>query len=297
MASRGQHSALLAIGLASIFFQDLKRRKTEYTEWINVKSSKKAYEEHYDMAGLGQMVEKPEGAAYTFDEPIEGDTIRFTHITYGLAFRCTEEMKEDDQYGIMSRMASELGMSASYNKDVQAASVLNNAFDSNYTGFDGVELCDSAHPLKGGGTLSNVGAADLDSAPLQAAIEAFESWTDHRGFITDHDPKWLIHATGDIWNATTLLETEYKPFSSDNDINVVRSRYGIVPKHLKHLTDADAWFLVGPKESTGMMLYIRKNDSFRGTQDPYNGDDIETARHRLSAGFTHWWNVYGSPGA
>jgi hypothetical protein len=299
MASRGQHSALLAVGLATIFFQQLKVRKTEHTKWINVKSSSKAWEEHYDMAGLGQMVEKAEGASYTFDEPIEGTTIRFTHITYGLAFRVTEEMLEDDQYGIMNRMASELAKSAAYNKDVQATSVLNNAFDSNYTGYDGLELCSEVHVLRGGGTAANEPATqvDLDAAPLQAGIEAFESWTDHRGYITDHTPKMLVHNTGDIWEAATLLETEYKPHSQDNDINVVRSRYGITPLYLKHLTDPDMWFLLGAKGEHGMLMYMRKNDMFRQSDDPYNGDLIHTARHRLSVGFDHWWNVYGSSGA
>lgn len=299
MAARGQHNELLAVGLATVFFKQLKTRDTEHTKWITVKSSKKAYEEHYDMAGLGQMVEKPEGGAYTFDEPIEGTKIRFTHVTYGLAFRVTEEMLEDDQYGIMNRMSTELAKSAAYNKDVQATSVLNNAFDSSYTGYDGVELCSDAHPLRGGGTLANepTTQVDLASAPLQAAIEAFESWTDHRGFYTDHNPKYLIHATGDIWEAATILETEHKPHSADNDINVIKSRYGIMPMHLKHLTDADAWFLIGDKGEHGMLMYMRKNDSFRQSDDPYNGDLIHTARHRLSVGFDHWWNVYGSTGA
>ena len=39
-------------------------------------------------------------------------------------------------------------------KQVKAANVLNNAFDSNFAGGDGVELCSTTHPLVAG-ILSN----------------------------------------------------------------------------------------------------------------------------------------------
>ena len=38
-------------------------------------------------------------------------------------------------------------------KQVKAASVLNNAFDSNFTFGDGKELCATDHPTAGGGNL------------------------------------------------------------------------------------------------------------------------------------------------
>lgn len=300
MAARGAFSALLAPGLFDIFFKKLQVTKMVFEQWINVESSKRAYEEEHKIAGLGQLVEKSEGAVYTFDEPIAGDTVRYTHLTYGLGFRVTEEMLEDDLYGVMNRMSDELAKSAAYNKDVQAATVLNNAFDSNFAGYDGKELCATDHQDLGtAGTQANepATAADLSLVALQAAIETFEGWTDDRGFIVDVEPRTLIHTKGDIWTAGEILESEHVPDSGDNAVNVVRSKYGIKPMHLKFLTDADAWFLVGSKDDHDMKIFIRKDTQFRNSDDPLNGDAIFTARQRLSTGFGDWRGVYGSPGA
>lgn len=300
MALRSAFKELVVPGLKSIFWNQLKTTKSVYTMWINVETSKRAYEEEYKLTGLGQMIQKAEGAVYTFDEPIGGDTVRYTHLTYGLGFRVTEEMIEDDLYGVMNRMSKELGKSAQYNKDVQAASVLNNAFDSTYAGFDGLELCSTAHTDLGtANTQANepATAADLALTSLQAAIEAFEGWTDDRGFMVDVEPRKLIHAAGDIWTAGEILETEQVPDSADNAKNIVKSKYGIVPMHLKFLTDADAWFLTGDKGDHDMKIFIRKDNQFRDSDDPLTGDMLFTARHRLSTGFGDWRGVYGSPGA
>jgi len=297
--ARGTFSPLLAPGLATIFFKKLKIRKTEYTQWINVKKSQRAYEDEYKMAGLGPFMQKGEGEVYSMDEALSGDTLRFTHLTYALGFRVTVEMLEDDLYGIMNKLSSELAKSASYNKDVQCASVLNNAFDSDYTGYNGIELCSIIQDDLDGGTQSNHAAAavDMDLPAVQAALEAFESWTDDRSFIVDVKATWLVHATGDIWMAGELLESEFVPDSADNAKNIVRSKYGIKPMHLKHLTDTDAWFLVADKSGHDMKMYLRVNDQFKNSDDPLNGDAIFTARHRLSVGFGDWRGVWGSPGA
>ena len=50
-ATRGKFSSLLAPGLMTVFFRYLKIHMNEYQEWINVKKSKRAYEDDYEVAG------------------------------------------------------------------------------------------------------------------------------------------------------------------------------------------------------------------------------------------------------
>lgn len=299
--NRGKFSKLLAPGLALVFFQQLNKMiiKNEWQQWCNRKSSKRAYEEEFKMTGLGQMIQKGEGETYTFDEAIPGNTIRFTHLTYGLAFRVTKEMMEDDLYGVMNKMSSELAKSASYNKDVQAASILNNAFSSSFTGYDGLALCHTAHTNLGdSNTQANRPSSDtdLDLPAVQAALEAFNNWTDDRGFVIEGTPRFLVHATGDIWTAGEILESEFVPNNANNAVNIVRSKFGIKPKHLRFLSDADAWFMIGGKGEHDMRMYIRVDDQFNNDDDPLNGDAIFTGRHRLSTGFGDWRQTYGSQG-
>jgi len=260
--------------------------------------SSRAYEEEYKVAGLGQVIQKGEGEVYTYDTPLSGAVIRYTHLTYALAFRITREMLEDDLYGVMNKMSSELAKSAAYNKDVQATSILNNAFNNAYTGFDGLELCSDVHVNLGGGTQANKAATDvdLDLPALQAAVETFESWTDDRGFKLDYAGKMLLHNVGDIWTSGEILGSEFIPTSADNAINVIKTKYNITPHLLKHLTDADAWFLVGDKSDHDMKMWLRVDDEFDNDDDPNNGDAIFSTRHRLSTGHGDWRGIYGSSG-
>lgn len=296
-AVRGKFSPLLAPGLASIFFRTLKDMPTEYTSVINTKKSRRAYEEEYKVAGLGSMFQKAEGAVYTFDEPLSGDTIRYTHLTYGLGYRVTEEMMEDDLYGIMKKMSSELARSAHLNKEVHGHAPYNNAFDSNFPGLDGQPLISASHPLLGGGTLSNLVTGDFSLDALQEAVELFENLTDDRGFKVLMKPKRLLHSPSNIWEVNKVLGSEYEPNTSDNNINVVRSKYGITP-HLDHyFTDSDAWFLVADTKELDVKMWIRVDDQFRNSDDPLNGDAIFTVRHRHSNGHGDFRGVVGSAGA
>lgn len=300
--NRAAFSPLLAPGLATIFFRNLKDRPPEWTKWMPTKTSRRAYEEEYKLAGLGQFVYKAEGTVYTFDEPIPGDTLRFTHLTYALGFRVTEEMLEDDLYGIMNRMSKELARSSSLNKEVRAFSVLNNAFSTSFPGFiASTALCSNSHALLGGGTLDNLVTGDFSQDALQAAIELFEAFTDDRGYKVRVEPKMVIHSPGDMWEVNKVLKSEKEANTADNNINTIRTMFGLTPEMVHYLTDTDAWYLTASKSDItsgdGARMYIRVNDQFKSNDDPLTGDAIFTGRHRLSVGYADFRWLVGSQGA
>ena len=64
-----------------------------------------------------------------------------------MAFALTEEAIEDNLYDRLgARYTRALARSMAHTKQVKAAAVLNNAFDSNFAGGDGVELCADCSP-------------------------------------------------------------------------------------------------------------------------------------------------------
>ena len=90
-------SALLAPGLRKVYFDEYKRRPSEYTTMFNILTSERAYEDDYELSMLGgAFPAKPEGTSIEFVDPLTGNTNRYTHTTFGLGFRITEEMFEDD---------------------------------------------------------------------------------------------------------------------------------------------------------------------------------------------------------
>jgi hypothetical protein len=298
--TRDSLSRVISPMIAAIYFNRLKRRPDEYSQWINIRSSKRAFEIDSKMAGLGNFVRKAEGAVFTFDEPLPGDEVKYVHQTFALAFRVTEEMREDDQWGIVNKMSNELAMSAAYNWNIQAFSVLNNGFNSAYQGFDNLPLFHAAHTrLDGGGTQSNIGNADVGTLGIQQAIEASENLVNDRGMpVLGAEPKFLIHGPASIWATGEVLGSEYDPnVAASNKINVIATKYNLVPKLVHFLTDPDAWFLLSSKEVHDLNLYRRVADQFRAADDPLTGDSLNMGRHRLSVGFGGWEGAWGSPGA
>lgn len=299
-ATRGGFPKLLVPGLAAVFFRKYTAIEQEHTAWCPVKSSSRAFEDEAKVIGLGQMTPKAEGTVVTFDDPQEGGEVRYTHITYSLGVRITQEMMEDDLYGIMTRMMAELSQSAAYQWDTIATSILNNAFSGSFLGFDGKALCATDHPLTG---TSSVQAnrpgtdVDLSLAAIQAGVEAFENTVTDRNMVSDATPKHLLHGTTDIFTAGEILESEFKPGGNDNDRNILRSRYGIGQKLVKRKSDADSWFLVGNKGDVDYKMYRRRSTQTRESTDPFNGDKIMTVTLRGSAGFGDYRNIYGSSGA
>ena len=299
LITRDSLSRLVSPGIAAIYFNRLKGVGDEYQSWINIRRSKKAFEVDSNFGGLGPFVRKSEGAVYTFDEPLPGEEIKYVHQTFGLGFRVSEEMVEDEQWGLVNKLSNELANSAAYNKNVQAFSVLNNGFNTLYPGFDGLPLFSAAHTrLDGGATQSNLGATDVGTVGIQAAIEAAENMVNERGMPVRAMPKYLIHGPSSIWATHETLGSELDPTTnSSNKINVLKSKFGIIPVLVHYLTDADSWFLLSEKGTHDLNMYIRVDDQFRASDDPLTGDSINTGRHRLSTGFGAWQGTWGSPGA
>jgi phage major head subunit gpT-like protein len=294
-------SNLLAPGLHEIFFNRYNQWPDEYSQIFNVLSSTRNYEEDGEVAGLGKLVEKGEGVSVTYDDPFQStNKKRYTHTAYGLGFRVTEELYSDDLYGIIKKMPAALARSAKQTTEVEAFSILNNAFNAAYTGLDGVALCSTVHPniRLNGGPYSNRLAtdADLSVTSLQAAVELMEGTTDDRDMNIMLKPKMLICTPSNKWMARELLNSEKKPHTADNEINA------LTDEELKYfvghyLTDSDAWFLVTDKSDHALNFYWRKKVAFDNSDDFDSGDAKFKATMRFSTGFSGWRGIVGTPGA
>lgn len=294
---RGGFSNLLAPGYRKIIFETYKQRPLEGASLLNMNTSKRAYEEDFPMAGFGTLQPKVEGGPIIYQDPIQGVPKRYTWTTYALGFRITQEMMEDELYGIAgNRMAKALGRSARNNMEIVLASVFNNAFDVNFGGFVAGESLLGAHVTLRGSTVRNspVAAVDFSLPALQAGIEHFHNLADESGIPAVFIPKTLVHTVGDYWAVNQILKSQFLPGGNQNDINQV-AQEGITP-HLSHyLTDTDAWFLIA--DQNDLNYFDKRAFTVSNTDDFDTGDAKFKGTRRNGAGFGDWRGVYGSPGA
>lgn len=298
----GQGSRLLAPGIRNVIFQAYREKATVYDKIFNVKTSKRAYEEDLEFVGLGIMTEQPEGESVTYTTPTQGELKRYTHVSFGGAFRITRQMKDDDLYGIVNgragKMARELGKGARAIRETRAANVFNNGFTV-ADGFpkNGTQetLFNTAHTQLMGPSVSNRGAVDLSQAALEAAIIAFRKLTDENGIPIVVMPEQLIVPPELIMVARELLGSEYRPYEANNTINPTRADR-LSMQDWNYLTDTDAWFVAAAKGDHDLNFIVRTDLEYEYSDDFDTGDMKNKAFQRFSVGHGDWRGVYGSPG-
>ena len=299
--SRAQLLKELLPGLNALFGMEYARYGEEHKEIFDTETSERSFEEETKLSGFSAAPVKNEGSAIAYDNGQEAWTARYNHETIALGFSLTEEAIEDNLYdSLASRYTKALARAMAYTKQTKAAAILNNGFDSDYPGGDGVELFSTAHPLVSGGTNSNEPStpADLNETSLEAAVIQIAGWTDERGLLIAAKPRKLVVPPSLMFVATRLLETELRVSTADNDINALKTN-GSIPEGytVNHfLTDTDAWFLTTDVPN-GLKHFVRTPMAQSMDGDFDTGNVRYKSRERYSFGWSDPLGVYGSPGA
>jgi hypothetical protein len=300
--SRAQLLKELLPGLNALFGMEYARYGEEHKEIYETETSERSFEEETKLSGFSAAPVKNEGQAIAYDNAQEAWTARYNHETIAQGFSITEEAIEDNLYdSLSSRYTKALARSMAYTKQVKAAAVLNNAFQSSgYNGGDGVSLCNASHPLVSGGVNSNTPATqvDLNETSLEAAVIQISLWTDERGLLIAAKPRKLIVPPNLMFVATRLLETELRVGTTDNDVNAIKTM-GSIPEgyRVNHfLTDTNGWFLITDVPN-GLKHFVRTplQNSMDGDFD--TGNVRYKSRERYSFGWSDPLGIWGSSGS
>lgn len=299
--SRAQLFKELLPGLNKLFGLEYARYDEEHSEIFTTETSDRSFEEEQKLSGFGVAPVKLEGAGIQYDTAQEAWTARYVHETIALGFAITEEAIEDNLYDQLSaRYTKALARGMAYTKQVKAAAVLNNGFNSNFKGGDGVSLFSAVHPLVGGGVNYNqpATATDLNETALENAVIDIAQWVDERGLLIAARPVKLIIPPALQFEATRILQTEQRVGTADNDINALKNN-GAIPQGYAinhYLTDTDAWFLCTDVPN-GLKMFQRAALKTGMDTDFDTGNARYKARERYSFGWSDPLGMYGTPGA
>ena len=299
--SRSQLVKELEPGLNALFGLEYNRYENEHAEIFTSEASDRAFEEEVMLTGFGSAPVKEEGSAVTFDQATESFTARYTHETIAMAFAITEEAIEDNLYDrLAARYTRALARSMANTKQVKAANVLNNAFNSSFAGGDGKELCATDHPIATGGTFRNElsTAADLSETSLEQSLIDIAAFVDERGLKIAMQGVKLIIPKELQFTAERILRSPQRVGTADNDINAMASM-GMIPQGYRvnhYLTDTDAFFIMTDAPN-GLKQFVRSPVKTAIEGDFDTGNVRFKARERYSFGFSDPRGIFGSPGA
>lgn len=254
-----------------------------------------------EMHDMDLFNEVSEGSEYSFKRPKQGASKTLSMVKFGLGFSISEEAVEDGKFDLIADMTKKLAKSARESQEIQAMSIFNNGFSSETTA-DGVSVFNAAHPLPSGGSFRNqlAVAADLSVTALDTALSDFETqFVGDSGIIYNQKPRILLVHPSQKRYAMELVGSDLKADTADNNMNSFKQD-GLMVVSSPHLTDTDAWFLVGEKSETGLRIVSRSpiETKAAGPDVGFSTDSIlYKARYREKIGVTHAYSLFGSPGA
>ena len=263
-----------------------KERPLEYPEWLNVRDMRVNPETYLQVSGLGAMPQKPEGEQFRRDQPIMGGQVNPAAVPYGMLFEVTFEMYDDDLYDIMASQWREMGRSARYRQEVVAAGILINAFNASFPGFDGVALCNTAHPLLGGGTQANRGTTDITFSitGIQNMILRAEARVNQRGLQRPVALSRLLITPTNRFLIREVLGSSGQPQTANNDLN------SIVPEALQwrvlhYLTSPNDYFACQALPDSRAWFLWRNKPRANHFDDPYTENANFSLYQRVTAYF------------
>ena len=258
------------------------------------------YHEEPVLYGFGAAPQLPDGSPVSYQQGGVLFLQRYVYQVFGLAFALTKVLVEDgDHIRIGQVYAKHLAQSLVETKELLCANVLNRAFNSSYTGGDGVSLVNTSHPIATG-TFSNQlnTAAALSQTSLEQMLIQVRLAVDNNGKKIRLQPLKLIVAPGNVFQAEVLLKSVLRTGTANNDINPIKS-IGLLPEGasvISRLTSPTNWW-VQTDAPEGMKLMMR-----RALEKTMEGD-FETDSMRYKATERYWpsWTdpraLFGTPGA
>jgi len=294
----GSFSSLLSPDARKVYVETGKERPLEHPLLFNVEDMEWNPVTDRQISGLGTTPQKPEGTTFKLDEPIMGGNVTYTGVPFGLAVEITWEMWRDELYGVMRELIAEMARSSRNRQEVDAFSVLNNAFSTSYTGFTtGESLCSTAHTGLDGVSRANRPSPEigLSITGIQNAIVRFENMTDERNLPRLMAPVMAVVSPTNKFVAREILGSAGKPYSTDNELNaLIEEDLSWFVCH--YLTTATYWFLTAAKGVHDLNFLWRDHPIFDSFDDPWTKNAIFTVYQRHTKGYGSWRGIDGSTG-
>jgi len=291
---------LLEPQLSDIWHDNWPKYDTVYDKVLNVQTIDKNTITNKEFAGFGSLQNQPDGAEVIFDDPIDGNTNTHTYAVKALAYKIHERLILNDLYNEVDKFEKDLMDSSNDDIETAAAVLFNSAFATTYnTGFDGLQLCTTAHTrLDGGTNQANRPSTDvaLSVSALHDARVTMLKWKNHRGRPRKFGPKDLLIPPDLVNTAQEIMDSKLKPGTANNDSNIIVNRFGMNdPIVWQYLTSTTAWFLLG--DNHGLNWYWRFKPK-TGMEVEWKTDSINRkVRQGYVVGFDEWLGVYGTSGA
>ena len=278
------------------------QRADEWSEVFNeIQGTPRQYHEEPMLYGMGAAPVMPEGTPVTYQSGGVLFVQRYDYLPYGLAFALSKILVEDgDHIRIGTIYARHLAQSLIETKELLCANVLNRAFNSSYTGGDGVSLINTAHPIVNG-TFSNqlTTAANLSQTSVEQLLIQIRSAVDNNGKKIRLNPTKFVVSPSNTFQAEVILKSVLRAGTNNNDVNPVQSM-GLLKEGqacLSRLTSNTAWWIEAETPGMKGLQWVNRRSLEKSMEGDFETDSMRyKATFRGKEGWTDPRNLWGTSG-
>ena len=257
------------------------------------------YHEEPVMFGLPAAPEKPPGTPVNYAGGGVLFNKRYFYHTYGIAFAMTKELIDDGDHARLGTVFAESAAQAMIEtKETLCANLLNRAFNSAYTGGDGVSLISASHPVITG-TQSNqitTNAALSQTSAEQLLIQIMNA-ADNTGKRISLSGKKLVVPPANSFQAQRILKSVLDPSNANNAVNAIMASdlltEGVTV--VRRMTSTTAWF-IKTDVLKGLTLMMRTPIDKRMEGDFETNSMRWAVEERYEPGWTDFRDLWGAAG-
>lgn len=293
---RNTFGDLLEPGFRQIFDDVYKEIPQVFPSLLHVNTSTKQDEKDSAISGFGLLALTSEGGAIDYEDPVQMYDKRYIHQKYTKGFKVSEELYEDDQYGVIKKKPAALARAARRTTESSAANLFNNAFSTSYLGGDAKPLVSVSHPRSDGGTAQSNGSSTgltLTETNLETGRLALRAHLDDKGMKIESMADTLLVPPALEKQAHVIVDSNLRSDSADNDLNFYKGKLKIVV--WDWLTSTTAWFLLDSRMHE-LNWFWRIQPEFKQDTAFDTGMALYKTRTRFSNGFSDYRGVWGSKG-
>ena len=292
-----QLSRLLTPGIYHHFELGVNMVPSMRSQLFNIQGSKLAQEKGTGIGGMSPDTwdqYKVAGHPGTLDVD-EQYSKTYTHVEYPVRLPIEKKLLMNDQYGKAQKLVQRAGISAEQKMEIDAASLLNNAFDATaQPGGDAVALCSDSHPVSptdSSNTYDNYGTSPLTKDAVSDTRVLMMRFADDIGNEIGVMPNelWVPPELHD--KAIEIAESVLDPASGNNAVNPQSGRFKVIP--WLRLSDTNAWFMAdGMWRNQTVNWYNREALQVMVVDETTTHVVYELKLH-YSFGFDDWRWIYG----
>jgi hypothetical protein len=265
-------------------------------EFFTVAKSDSAFEEFFYVTGIVGDIPEFNGAL-TYGALYPGFHKKIEHKEYAYALQAQRKLIDDKKWDVLDDRARELSIAYERTQEKQAVRLFtlagSTAFDF-MTSEEGKPLCSSTHLTKTGVSTASGFDNTYSSALSPTSIAALRLKC--RRFLSDTGERYegwtnigLVVPDALADYANEIVGSTNKPDTANNNINVQKSRYQVIPYMRLDDTDVNDWYLIDLDAiKSNAVWYDRIAPEYKNTVDFDTYVFLQAVYGRFSYGFKDW---------